>query len=300
MAIRKFCSIDRPMTDTLRSNVRRGVEDLLDARDVAGEGRHDHAAVERLHDLAEGLADRPLGRRVARVLGAGRVGQQAQHAFLAEPGEDREVGQLAVDRGVVELEVAGVDDRPDRRAQRDAHRVRDRVADPERDHVERPDLDLVARVEREQRVVVELVLLDLVAEQAAGEGGGVDRHARELRQHVRQRADVVLVGMGDEERLDVGAAFLEVGDVGDDEVDPEHLLVGEHQAAVDDDDLVAVLEDVHVLADLAHPAERDDAERLVVGRWHRCPWWVVSRRGSAEVWRRPAPGPAWPRRWHRR
>ena len=124
--------------------------------------------------------------RVARVLGAGRVGQQADDALLAEPGEDREVGQLAVDRRVVELEVAGVDDRADRRPQGDAHRVRDRVADPERDDVERADVELVARVEREERVVVELVLLDLVAEQAAGQRGGVDRHARELGEHVRQ------------------------------------------------------------------------------------------------------------------
>ena len=125
------------------------------------------------------------------------------HALLAELGEDVEVGQLAVDRGVVELEVAGVDDGPDRRPQGDAHRVRDRVADPERDDRERPDRDLVARLEGEERVVVELVLLDLVAEQAAGQGRGVDRHARELGQDVRQAADVVLVGVGDEERLDV-------------------------------------------------------------------------------------------------
>ena len=147
--------------------------------------------------------------------------------------------------------------------------------------VERPDLDLVAGVEREQRVVVELVLLDLVAEQAAGQGARVDRHARELGQDVRQAADVVLVGVGDQERLDVGAALLEVGDVGDDEVDAEHLLVGEHEPAVDDDDVVAVLEDVHVLADLAHPAERDDAERrmlgsgirfLWIGGWKRVSW----------------------------
>ena len=88
-----------------------GVEDLLDAGDVAGEGGHDDPAVERLHDLAERLADRPLGRRVARVLGPGRVRQEADHALLAEPGQDVEVGQLAVDRRVVELEVAGVDDR---------------------------------------------------------------------------------------------------------------------------------------------------------------------------------------------
>ena len=120
-------------------------------------------------------------------------------------------------------------------------------------------------LERDERVVVELVLLDLVAEEAAGQRAGIDRHARELGQDVRQRADVVLVGVGDEERPDLGAVLLEVGDVGDDEVDAEHLLVGEHEAAVDDDDVVAVLEHVHVLADLAHPAERDDAERRVVG-----------------------------------
>ena len=58
-------------------------------------------------------------------------------------------------------------------------------------------------LEREQRVVVELVLLDLVAQQAARQRAGVDRHARELGQHVRQAADVVLVGVGDQERLDL-------------------------------------------------------------------------------------------------
>src|ERR671910_775900 len=84
---------------------------------------------------------------------------------------------------------------------------------------------------------MELVLFDLVAEQAAGQGAGIDRHAREL---------------------------------GEDEVDAEHLLVGEHESTVDDDDVVAILEDVHVLADLAHPAERDDTERLIrVGDGHR-------------------------------
>ena len=171
-----------------------------------------------------------------------------------------------------------MDDRPDRRAQGDAHRVRDRVADPERHDVERPDVELVAGVERHERVVVELVLLDLVAEEAAGQGAGVDRHARELREHVGQGADVVLVGVGDEERLDLGAVLLEVGDVGDDEVDAEHLLVREHESAVDDDDVVAVLEDVHVLADLPHPAERDDAE-WQIWRWRLCfgPSWVGMR-----------------------
>ena len=100
------------------------------------------------------------------------------------------------------------------------------------------------------------MFLDLVAEEAAGERRGVDGHARELGQDVRQTADMVLVGVRDEERLDLVAALLEVRHIGHDQVDAEHLLVGEHQAAVDDHDLVAVLEDVHVLADLAHAAQR--------------------------------------------
>ena len=66
-----------------------------------------------------------------------------------------------------------------------------------------PIVELVARLERQERVVVELVLLDLVAEQAARQRRGVDGHARELGQDVRQAADVVLVGVGDEERLDL-------------------------------------------------------------------------------------------------
>ena len=112
--MRKFCFIERPMTVDAAAALRRGVEHLLHARDVAREGGHDHPAVEALHDLVERLADGLLGRRVAGVLGARRVGHEAEHA--GEPRGEREVGQPAVDRGVVELEVPGVDDRAERRS----------------------------------------------------------------------------------------------------------------------------------------------------------------------------------------
>ena len=78
---------------------------------------------------------------------------------------------------------------------------------------------------------------------------------------------MVLVGVGDDEGLDALALVAQVGDVGHDEVDAVHLLLGEHQPAVDDDDLVGVLEHRHVLADLADAAERDDAQDL--GRGER-------------------------------
>src|SRR5439155_404162 len=127
------------------------------------------------------------------VLRASRVREQADHALGAELGEDREIGQLAVDRRVVELEVASVDDDPGGRPEGDPHRVRDRMTDPECRDPERSDLELVARFERVHRVVVELVLLDLVAEEPASQGRGIDRDAGELGQDVRQTADMKIV-----------------------------------------------------------------------------------------------------------
>ncbi len=239
------------------------IEDLLDARDVAGEGGDDDPSVQPLHDAPERLANGALGRRVAGALGAGRIGQQAEHSLAAELGQGVDVGHLAVNRRVVELEVAGVDDQTERGAQGNAHRVGDRMADPEGGRAEGPELDRLARLECEQRVVVELMLLDLVAQQAARQRRGVDRHAREVGQDVGQPTDMVLVGVGDQERLDLVGALAQVGDVGHDEVDAEHLLLGEHQSAIDHDDLIAVLEHVHVLADLADTAERQDAQARV-------------------------------------
>ncbi len=57
----------------------------------------------------------------------------------------------------------------------------------------------------------------------------------------------------------------EVREVGQDEVDAEVLVAREREPGVDDDALVAELEDGHVLADLAEPAERDDPKRVCHG-----------------------------------
>ena len=71
---------------------------------------------------------------------------------------------------------------------------------------------------------------------------------------------MVLVPVGEDDRLDVVDAVAQVGEVGQDEVDAEHLGGREHQAGVDDDDPAVVLDHGHVLADLAQPAERQHAK----------------------------------------
>ncbi len=79
-------------------------------------------------------------------------------------------------------------------------------------------------------------------------------------QHVGQAANVVLVAVGEEDRLELLAVLFDVSNVRDHEVDAEHLLLREHEAGIDGDHVVAVLEQHHVLADLSQTAKRDNAQ----------------------------------------
>ena len=119
-------------------------------------------------------------------------------------------------------------------------------------------LTSLSSTDLEQAVLVELRL-----DEGEREAAAVDRLV-ELLEHEGQRAVVVLVAVRDDEGEHVVAALQQPADVGEDEVDAEHLVARELDAAVEDHDLAAVLDGGHVLADLAEAAERDD------------PWGVVT------------------------
>ena len=97
----------------------------------------------------------------------------------------------------------------------------------------------------------------LQLDQAVGHGGAVDG-AIDLLHGVGDGADVVLVTMGDEEALELVGICHQVGKIGDHEIHAVHILVGEGHAAVDDDHILAILQDGAVLADLVQTAQRDD------------------------------------------
>ena len=80
--------------------------------------------------------------------------------------------------------------------------------------------------------------------------------SRALAQQVRHRADVVLVAVGEHQRLDVVEPVPDRVEVGQDQVDAGVVLLGEQHPAVDDQQPAVVLEDGHVAADLAEAAER--------------------------------------------
>ena len=106
----------------------------------------------------------------------------------------------------------------------------------------------------------ELVLRELALDEAQGELGAIDADGHvEVLEEEGQRARVVLVAVGDDDAAELGCVLEQVGVVRQDEVDAHVLVVWEHQAGVDEHDVVAALEGGHVLADGVEAAQRDHA-----------------------------------------
>ena len=116
--------------------------------------------------------------------------------------------------------------------------------------------------------VGQMMLIELMTDERIGKPRAVDRTA-ETFHGIGDRADMVLVPVRDAHAADAVPVLFEVGHVGDDHVDPRHLLVRKDQPAVDDEDIVPVLDDGHVFADLSHPAQRDDSEFMLHKWWFR-------------------------------
>ena len=120
------------------------------------------------------------------------------------------------------------------------------------------ELELITRLFREDlRVIEQVVLFELELNDRRRQRGRVDRHI-ELLEHVRDRADMVLMPVRDDHAADAVFVCLQVADVRDDHVDAIEVLIRKAHAAVDKEHVLAILIDGEVLADLTEPAERDD------------------------------------------
>ena len=140
----------------------------------------------------------------------------------------------------------------------EAHRVGDGVVGVDEFHGEFARADDLARLAgNELGLVQQAVLLQLQPDQPRGHAGGVNWGV-DGAQHIGQRANVVLVAVGDEDAPDLGLVFDQVAHVGDDHVDTVHIVVRETHAAVHDNDIVAELVYGHVLADLIQTAKRNN------------------------------------------
>ena len=98
---------------------RRRVDNLLHAVHIRRKCRDNDALSAVFKQRAEGRADRALTHRKAVALDVRAVRHKRQHALVAELAEARKVNHLADNRRCVNLEVARVHNRADRRFYRE-------------------------------------------------------------------------------------------------------------------------------------------------------------------------------------
>jgi hypothetical protein len=120
----------------------------------------------------------------------------------------------------------------------------------------------------------------LLAQQEGGERRGVDRRLQ-ARPQPGHRADVVLVGVGQDDAEDVVGIVLDEGRVRQDHLDTRRRLVAEGDAQVDDDPLAIVLRpvavEIEVHADLVGPAQGQEDQLVVLARFHWLRRWALRR-----------------------
>ena len=84
------------------------IEDLLDAMNVTGKAGNDHPSARIGDDLAQHRLDVALRCDEARHLRVRGVAKEKVDALLTETRESAQVGEPSVQRELVHLEVAGV------------------------------------------------------------------------------------------------------------------------------------------------------------------------------------------------
>jgi len=103
--------------------------------------------------------------------------------------------------------------------------------------------------------------IEPLGDKRQGEAGAVDGDGT-LAEEEGERADVVLVGVGEQHRAELGGGVPEVAEVRNDQLHPRELGRRKEQARVDEEQLVPALEDHRVQADLTESAEGDDAQHV--------------------------------------
>ena len=160
------------------------------------------------------------------------------------------------DGRVLDAEVAGVHDRARRRLERDRGAVGGAVRERDELGAERARSGSAALYGdlHQLGVLEQAVLVELGPQQREREAPGVDRHLADRAEQERDGADVVLVAVGEDERLEGVAPLHDVAEVGQDDVHAHLVVLGEGDPAVDQHHAAVVLDDVHVLADLPRAA----------------------------------------------
>src|SRR5215469_2867001 len=109
------------------------------------------------------------------------------------------------------------------------------------------------------RLLEQPVLFQFVLDIGQGEFGGIHRYIQ-FAQQVRKPANMIFVTVSDHYAANVLAIFDQVSEVRNNDIDAQQFGFGEHQAGIDDDDVVGPAHGHAVHAELAKASKRNDVE----------------------------------------
>ena len=240
----------------------RKVHDLLQAVHV-GRKRRDNDAPVRIFrkEMIERGAHHRFTHRITGTLHIRRFAEQEFHPFPADLGNAGQVDLPARDGREIDLEVAAVEDPAVGRIDAERDRARDGMVHVDKFNAETAEFDLVARLHAHQMRLVDALFAQFVVRQRQCQLGAVYGRLHFF-QKISDAPHMVFMPVGNEHAAHFVLVLHEIADVGNDQIDAGKFLVGERQSCIDDDDVVAVFDRGHVLADLAYAAEKDDLDGI--------------------------------------
>ena len=122
---------------------------------------------------------------------------------------------------------------------------------------------LSRRADVELSLIEKPMLAQLPRHQPQGQLGAVEGDVEFLEQE-GQRPDVILMPVGEEDAADFAFVAFDKGKIGYNQIHPQHILVREGQAAVDDKHIVAALIQRHIFSDFVEAAQKINPHRLIL------------------------------------
>ena len=107
------------------------------------------------------------------------------------------------------------------------------------------------------QITMQAVFFELCGDETQRETHSVNRNVQLLQQE-RNRSDMVLMSMCNDQPADLLIAVDQIIKVRNDFVNTEHVIIREAKSAVDNDNFILVFDGCHVLADFAKSSQRND------------------------------------------
>ena len=240
----------------------RHLAQRMQARDIAGEGRHQHplagVPLDLLQQPLEHRAFRPAGRRIENV---GAVADQRKDTLVADFGKLFFGRRFADNRVFVELPVAGVEDLAMRRVDQQGVPLGDRMRERDIGNLERthPEATVVFLDNVQLDRAFEVGLFQLAPDQFRRERRRVDGDA-EIGREIRDRPDVVFMRVSQDDGLEVLRALFDEFEIGENEIHARILPTRKAHAEIDHQPAALAAVEIDVHPDLAGPAEGQEQQ----------------------------------------